>query len=389
MHDALIIGAGPAGLMAADQLSQAGNSVLVVDAMSSVARKFLMAGKAGLNLTKDEPLEQFLANYDRPELHDILRDFDNAAIQDWARDLGQEIFTGSSGRVFPKAMKTSPLLRAWLKRLQGQGVEFRTKWRWVEWADSFVFDTPDGKQSIKPKACILALGGASWPQLGTDGSWAELLAAKNVELAPFKPANMGFLINWTPFMQKHFGAPVKGVGLTVGAKNLMGEFVISKRGIEGGGIYNVSREMREGGQLRIDLLPKQSLEKLPSRLGKPRGKTTVMNHLRKTLKLDATKLALLQEFARPLPTEVGKLASLIKSLPIKHDGPRPINEAISTAGGVSFKAMNADLQLHAAPNTFCAGEMLDWEAPTGGYLLSACFATGRLAGRAAAKSLTE
>jgi len=387
MPDALIIGAGPAGLMAAEELGRAGFSVQVVDAMASVGRKFLMAGKSGLNLTKDEPLEPFISRYQCPELNDILSAFDNSAVQDWARGLDQQVFTGSSGQVFPKAMKTSPLLRAWLGRLAGFGVTFQTRWRWVGWDGGYVFQTPDGVQTVTPKVCVLALGGASWSRLGSDGAWADLLAQKSVDLAPFKPANMGFTVDWTPFMQKHFGSPVKNVELRAGAKRLHGEFVISKRGIEGSGIYGVSKEMREGAELRLDLLPNQNLEKLQNRLSKPRGKSTLMNHLRKTLKLDPVKLALLQEFCRPLPTSPAKLAALIKSVPVAHTGPRPIDEAISTAGGVSFSALSSDLELKSMPNTFCAGEMLDWEAPTGGYLLTGCFATGRWAGRAAAAQL--
>ena len=385
MPDALIIGAGPAGLMAAEELANAGKSVLVVDAMASVGRKFLMAGKSGLNLTKGEPFDQFLTHYDRPEMHEILANFDNKAVQDWARGLGQEVFTGSSGQVFPRSMKTSPLLRTWLVRLQGQGVEFRTRWRWTGWGAGFEFDTPQGSETVIPKVCVLALGGASWARLGSDGAWTGLLAEKGVELAPFKPANMGFVVDWTPYMEKHFGAPVKGVGLSAGKTSVRGEFVISRRGIEGSGIYAVSRDMREGAALTLDLMPDWSAERVRDRLARPRGKATVMNHMRKALKLDAPKLALLQEFARPLPARADALAKVIKALPVKHAGPRPIDEAISTAGGVAFAALNDGLELKVAPSVFCAGEMLDWEAPTGGYLLTGCLATGRWAGRAAAE----
>ena len=387
MPDALIIGAGPAGLMAADELARAGVSVQVADAMPSVGRKFLMAGKSGLNLTKDEPVAQFLQKYQCPELHDILSDFDNCAVQDWARGLGQEIFTGSSGQVFPRAMKTSPLLRAWLAQLNDLGVQFSTRWRWSGWDDGYVFQTPDGVQTVTPKVCVLALGGASWSRLGSNGDWAGLLAEKGVDLAPFKPANMGFVVGWSSFMQKHFGAAVKGVILTAGKKSVRGEFVISKRGVEGSGIYAVSKEMRDGAPLKLDLMPDWNLQKIQACLAKPRGKTTLMNHMRKALKLGAVKLALLQEFARPLPNQPEKLAALIKSLPITHCGPRPLDEAISTAGGVAFSALTDGLELCAAPRIFCAGEMLDWEAPTGGYLLTGCFATGRWAGRAAVRKL--
>jgi len=387
MIDALVIGAGPAGLMAAQELALAGRQVVVIDAKPSVGRKFLMAGKSGLNLTKDEPFEVLLQRYGAAKgpLRDIVQAFDAVAVQDWARDLGQEVFTGSSGQVFPRTMKTSPLLRAWLVRLAELGVEFRTRWRWTGWGDGFEFDTPDGVQVLTPKVCVLALGGASWARLGSDGAWAAMLADKGVELAPFKPANMGFSVDWTPFMAKYFGTPVKGISLITHKKPVRGEFVISKRGIEGSGIYAVSKMMRDGAALTIDLMPDWSVERVQERLSKPRGKMTVMNQLRKGLKLDAVKLALLQEFARPLPAEPDALARVIKALPVKHSGPRPMDEAISTAGGVAFAGLTEGLELKATPSVFCAGEMLDWEAPTGGYLITGCLATGRWAGRAAAR----
>ncbi len=386
MLDALVIGAGPAGLMAAQELALAGRQVVVVDAKPSVGRKFLMAGKSGLNLTKDEPFDAFMERYGSAKgpLREIVRAFDAKAVQDWARALGQEVFTGSSGQVFPKTMKTSPLLRAWLARLAELGVEFRTRWRWTGWGEGFEFDTPDGVQVLMPKVCVLALGGASWARLGSDGAWAGMLADKGVALAPFKPANMGFTVDWTSFMAKYFGTPVKSISLITHRNTLRGEFVISKHGIEGSGIYAVSKAMRDGAALTVDLMPDWSIEKIAARLSKPRGKTTVMNHLRKGLKLDAVKLALLQEFARPLPLEPVSLANVIKALPVKHNGARPMDEAISTAGGVAFAGLSDGLELNAMPSVFCAGEMLDWEAPTGGYLITGCLATGRWAGQAAA-----
>ncbi|WP_422048220.1 TIGR03862 family flavoprotein [Shimia sp.] len=383
MSDALIIGAGPAGLMAADMLSAKGHSVLVAEAKPSVARKFLMAGKSGLNLTKDEPFAPFLANYAEAAqpLLPMLQAFGPQQAISWAEDLGQEMFTGSSGRVFPKVMKASPLLRAWLHRLSAQGVEIRTRWRWT--GGAFAFDTPEGPQSLSPKVCVLACGGASWARLGSDGAWADWL---DLPLAPFQPANMGFVVPWSPHMSRHFGTPVKNVILRAGDQALRAEFVISERGLEGGGIYALSRPMRDGAQLTLDLLPDMSLEDIRTRLAKPRGKASRANHLRKTLKLSPEKQALLMEFGQPLPED---LAPLIKALPVTHAGPRPMDEAISTAGGLRFQDLTADLMLKTRPGVFAAGEMLDWEAPTGGYLLTACLATGRWAGLAAADWLAN
>ncbi|KPA21197.1 putative thiazole biosynthetic enzyme [Shimia sp. SK013] len=383
MTDVLVIGAGPAGLMAADVLSAAGHSVVVAEAKPSVGRKFLMAGKSGLNLTKDAPFEAFLNAYEEaaPVLRPMLEAFGPTQAIAWAEGLGQEMFTGSSGRVFPKAMKASPLLRAWLGRLDAQGVEVRTRWRWI--GGAYRFETPEGVQEIMPKVCVLACGGASWARLGSDGAWAEWIDAP---VAPFQPANMGFEVEWSPHMAKHFGTPVKNVELQVGANRVRAEFVISARGLEGGGIYAVSRMMREGQALTLDLLPDMSLDAVRAKLAKPRGKASLTNFLRKALKLPPEKLALLMEFARPLPQD---LASVIKALHVTHLGPRPMDEAISTAGGLRFDALDASLMMTARPGVFAAGEMLDWEAPTGGYLLTACLATGRWAGDGAVKYLSR
>ena len=386
MTTAIVIGAGPAGLMAAEVMAQAGLSVTIVDAMPSVGRKFLMAGKSGLNLTMAEPVVDFLAAYGDlpPAMAEALRRFEADAFMGWAEGLGQPLFTGSTGRVFPKAMKASPLLRAWLARLDGLGVTLRTRWRWQGWdGGAAVFATPDGQRIVPSVVTVLALGGASWPRLGSDGAWVQYLSD---QVAPFAPANMGFKVKWSDHMTRFFGTPIKSVALHAGGASTRGECVISARGIEGGGIYAVSRAMREGAKLSMDLLPDWPRDKVQTALGKPRRKVSLSNHLRKVLRLDPVRIALLSEFGRPIPSD---LALLIKNLPIKHDGPRPMDEAISTAGGVKFDALTGDLMLRDRPGVFCAGEMLDWEAPTGGYLINGCLATGRLAGLAAVRYATD
>ena len=364
--------------MASEQLAIAGLSVLVADAMPSVGRKFLMAGKSGLNITKAEPEADFIKVY--PALMaDAIAAFGPKEVMAWTTELGQPMFTGSTGRVFPKAMKASPWLCAWVARLGGMGVTFRTRWHWDGWdSGALVFNTPDGPVNILPKVTVLALGGASWARLGSDGKWAGHLLP---DVTPFEPANMGFAVSWSDHMAPHLGKPVKAVALTAGAQTTRGEIVLSKRGIEGGGIYMVSRAMREGDQLHIDLMPDWSLARVRQALAKPRGKSSLTNHLRKVLRFDGVQMALLSEFGRPFPDD---LAGLIKALPVRHGGPRPIDEAISTGGGVRFSALTKDLMLKSHPGVFCAGEMLDWEAPTGGYLITGCLATGLMAGRAAA-----
>lgn len=387
---ALVIGAGPAGLMAAEALGAAGQRVVIAEARPSPARKFLMAGKSGLNLTKAEPFEGFLAAYGeaaRP-LRPILSAFGPDSVCAWAEGLGQPVFTGSTGRVFPKAMKASPLLRAWLGRLAGHGATLRTGWRWTGWDGMAAsFETAEGPRQVAAEVTVLALGGASWARLGSDGRWAGPLAEAGVPLAPFRPANVGLCVDWPEPTARHFGRPVKNVALRAGSGPWQrGEFVISARGLEGGAIYALSRPLREGAPLVADLMPDVPPEAIAERLARPRGKASLSNHLRKALRLDPARLALLTAFGRPLP-EGPALAALIKALPIRHRGPRPLDEAISTAGGVRWAAVDADLMLAARPGTFVAGEMLDWEAPTGGYLLTACLATGRRAGQAAARRL--
>ena len=382
-----IIGGGPAGLAAAEVIAAAGHSVTVYDAKPSLGRKFLMAGKSGLNLTNAGAMPDLLAEYREaaPWLAPAVAGFDNQAIVDWATGLGQEMFVGTTARVFPRAMKASPLLRAWLARLDDLNVARRTRWRWTGWDDSaaLTFDTPDGPQVAPCDAVVLALGGSSWARLGSDGAWAGLLSDAGIEMTPFAASNAGLSVQWSEHMFRLLGQPLKGVAWRSGDYRSRGEAVLSRRGLEGGGIYSVSRGVREGAALYVDLLPDLSVDEVATRLSRPRGKMSFANHLRKVLKLDPLRLALAQEWGRPWPDGDVAIARRLKKLAVRHDGLRPIDEAISTAGGVPAKALDAHLMLRAKPGVFCAGEMLDWEAPTGGYLLTACLATGRHAGQGA------
>jgi uncharacterized flavoprotein (TIGR03862 family) len=388
--DALVVGGGPAGLMAAETIAARGHRVLVAEAKPSLGRKLLMAGKSGLNLTKAEAPDAFVAAYPEgaPWLAPMLAAFGPEAVRDWAHGLGQEVFTGSSGRVFPVAMKASLLLRAWALRLADRGVTVRKRWRWQGWRDgAAAFATPGGEALVDAGVTVLALGGGSWARLGSDAAWVPLLRNAGVDVAPFRPSNVGFDVDWTDHMTRHFGAPVKAVVLSAGGRPVAGEFVITRHGIEGGAVYALAPVLREGAALVLDLVPDLPVDAIAERLGRPRGKASLSNHFRKTLGLPPVKLALLREFAPAALADPAAAARALKALPVPLTGPRPIEEAISTAGGVTRAALDEALMLRARPGTFCAGEMLDWDAPTGGYLLTACLATGRWAGLGAADRL--
>ena len=311
----------------------------------------------------------------------MLEAFGPEDVKHWAENLGQPVFTGSSGRVFPEAMKASPLLRAWLGRIRA---EIRQRWRWSGFEGSALrFGTPEGVRVVQAGVTVLALGGGSWARLGSDAAWVPWLEEVGVEIAPIVPANMGFHVDWTPHMARWFGAPVKGCLLSAGARSVRAEFVVSARGVEGGGIYALYRELRDGPKLTLDLFPDLDVAELTARLARPKGKASMANHLRKVLGLEGVRAALVNELARPLP-DGAELAVRLKALSMPLSGPRPMDEAISTGGGVTQQAVDAGLMLRARPGMFVAGEMLDWEAPTGGYLLTGCLATGLWAGRNAA-----
>jgi uncharacterized flavoprotein (TIGR03862 family) len=398
-----VIGAGPAGLMAAEVLAQGGAAVTVYDAMASAGRKFLMAGRGGLNLTHSEKLPSFLTRYGKmaPQLAAAIETFPPDALRVWSEALGQPTFVGSSGRVFPKAMKASPLLRAWLRRLDAMGVQFALRHRWIGWDEQghLRFWTPDGTIAVEARATVLALGGASWPRLGSDAAWVEILAAKGVTISPLKPANCGFTVAWSDIFRDRFeGQPLKGVALSFGPRTVRGEAIVTRTGIEGGAIYALSADLRDAilrsGQatLHIALRPDLETSALIKRLSAPRAKQSFSNWLRKAAQLSPVGIGLLQEAAiaagvslSSLPPE--KLAELINAVPIKLNGVAPIARAISTAGGIAFDELDSGFMLRRLPGTFAAGEMLDWEAPTGGYLLQASFATGAAAGKGVLKWL--
>lgn len=382
-----VIGAGPAGLMAAERLARAGVRVTVHERMPSVARKFLMAGRGGLNLTHSEPLEAFLKRYgDEPrEVARWIDAFSPAELIAWAEGLGQLTFVGSSGRVFPRAMKASPLLRAWLERLQAMGVEVRTRSRWTGWRDgALVLQTPEGERLEQADAVVLALGGASWPRLGSDGAWRPWLEAAGVEVAPFRPANAGFDVAWSDAFKLRFaGRPLKAA-FSFGGRTVRGEAVISTYGIEGGAIYALSAALRDAIEadgaavLTVDLKPDLSLERLAERLQRPRGKASLSNHLRKAAGLDSLAIGLMREAGDP-PAQGAALAERVKATPLRLLAMQGLDRAISSAGGVRLDQLDENLMLRRRPGVFVAGEMLDWEAPTGGYLLQASFASGAVA----------
>jgi uncharacterized flavoprotein (TIGR03862 family) len=410
---AVVVGGGPAGLMAAERLAAAGAEVHLYDAMRSVGRKFLLAGKGGLNLTHSESFEAFVTRYGprRDEVEVLLRRFDPQALRDWVAGLGIDTFVGSSGRVFPKDMKAAPLLRAWLHRLRGQGVQFHMRHRClglVEAAPDALalrFDTPLGESAVSASVVVLALGGASWSRLGSDGAWVPWLQARGVPVAPLRPSNCGFEVagaahrggaGWSEhFRSRCAGQALKSVAVECrdasGTRwRQAGEFVITEYGVEGSLVYAASSQLRDAidadGQatLCLDLLPARSLEWVQAELAHPRGSRSLSTHLKTRLGLAGVKAAVLHEMLDKVTlADTTQLARKIKALPLVLRRPRPIDEAISSAGGVRFDAMDGSLMLRSVPGVFCAGEMLDWEAPTGGYLLSACFASGLVAGEGA------
>ena len=394
-----VVGGGPAGLMAAEVLAAGGAAVTIYERMPSLARKFLMAGRGGLNLTHGEEQERLLARYGAAQvrLRPLIDTLSPGAVTAWCEALGQETFVGSSGRVFPKAMKASPLLRAWLRRLDAAGVQVRLRHTWRGWDDTgrLLFDCPDGPVTITADAVVLALGGASWPRLGSDGGWVAPLSGAEVAVTPLQPSNCGLVVPWTDVFRNRFeGEPLKRVALTLGATTVRGEAVITRSGIEGGAIYALSGVLREAvaqaGEvvMHVDLRPDMPLAELATRLSRPRAKQSLSTFLRKSAHLAPVAIGLLQEGAVTISAPLNGLSPIqltqrIKAVPVRVTGMSAIDKAISSAGGVAWDEVDETMMLRRRPGTFVAGEMLDWDAPTGGYLLQACFATGAAAGRGA------
>ncbi|MGE4373229.1 MAG: TIGR03862 family flavoprotein [Xanthobacter sp.] len=387
-----IIGAGPAGLAAAERLGQAGIQVHLHDRMPSPARKFLMAGRGGLNLTHSEPFPQFLARYGEAaqRLEPALQAFPPSALQGWAEELGEPTFIGSSGRVFPCSFKASPLLRAWLTRLNRLGVRLHPRHDWLGWSaeGSLRFKTPEGPVKSRPDATILALGGASWPRLGSDGHWVSLLAQRGLQVRALTPSNMGVHLDWSDvFRQKFAGAPLKRIAMSCGGEKVRGEAMVTQNGLEGGVIYALSRKLRHAqsaghSTILVDLRPDLDMAALTSRLAAAPRKLSFSNLMRKAAGLSPVATGLLREaMGQSRPETTSELAHLIKALPLPVTGLAGISRAISSAGGIMWEDIGADYSLTALPGTFVCGEMMDWDAPTGGYLLQACFATGRAAAK--------
>ena len=401
---AAVIGAGPAGLMAAEILCEAGVAVTIYEQMPSAGRKFLLAGRGGLNLTHSEPLDAFLTRYGEAAsaLRAAVEAFPPDALRAWAEKLGQETFVGTSGRVFPKAMKASPLLRAWLRRLGASGVTLKLRHRLEGLSgDGLRFSSPDGEVSVSPNVIVLALGGASWPSLGSDGQWIDILKRRGVAIEALKPSNCGFQVGWSETFRTRFeGQPLKGVALSFAGRTVRGEAMMTTSGIEGGAVYAISAPLRDAvlkdGEaiLHVSLRPDSAASDIEARLAKPRGKQSVSTFLRKALNLSPVAIGLLQEAAIASGEILAaltpqQLARRVNRVPLRVIGVAPIAHAISSAGGISFDALDDNFMLTAMPGIFAAGEMLDWEAPTGGYLLQACFATGVAAGKGALKWIAD
>ncbi|MFM1815537.1 MAG: putative signal peptide, flavoprotein [Pseudomonadota bacterium] len=397
MRTAAIIGGGPAGLMAAEALAAVpALRVTVYEGMPTLGRKFLMAGRGGLNLTHSEAFGAFMARYGAAEtfLQPLIETFPPAALRTWAEELGQPTFIGSSGRVFPEAMKASGLLRAWLRRLFAAGVAFETRHRWTGWTDdgTLAFETPGGLRCVSADVAVLALGGASWPRLGADGGWVPILEAQGIDVRPLGPSNCGVLVSWSShFIGRFDGAPLKSIAIVHHGNRVRGEAVVTRTGLEGGAVYAISgairNALRNNGTttITVDLKPDVDLDTLTRQLGRPRRKQSLATFLRKSANLSPVSIGLLQEIAHTQSLDLSNvagdsLAARIKSLPLAITGTGGLDRAISTAGGIPFDALDENLMLRARPGVFVAGEMLDWEAPTGGYLLQACFATGHAAG---------